>query len=164
MKLAESLNFWAASSTEGASRLQMLQVGAQNQNTVGRSATAAPSNSPPPTNGAVKRSASGTAFVAEPESDAASGALGADPPEVESVAGCVAAASVGDVAVELSEPDDEQAAIDSPRAIAPMAARWVREDLTAPTVATCRCRRAAEHAEFPERSLARRALGGQCSG
>jgi len=35
MKLTESPNCWAASSTEGASRLQVLQVGAQNQNTVG---------------------------------------------------------------------------------------------------------------------------------
>ena len=36
-------------------------VGAQNQNATGRPATAAPSNSPLPTSGAVNRSASGTA-------------------------------------------------------------------------------------------------------
>ena len=49
-----------AASTEAASRLQMLQVGAQNQNTTARPAKSAPSNSPPPTSGARKFSASGT--------------------------------------------------------------------------------------------------------
>lgn len=36
-KLVLSWNFWETFSTEEASRLQMLQVGAQNQNTVGLS-------------------------------------------------------------------------------------------------------------------------------
>ena len=45
--------------------MQVLQVGAQNQNATGRPATAEPSNSPPPTRGAVKRSASGTAVSTE---------------------------------------------------------------------------------------------------
>ena len=49
-----------AASTEGASRLQMLQVGAQNQNATGRPATEVPSNSPPPTSGAVNSSSFGT--------------------------------------------------------------------------------------------------------
>src|SRR6056297_688132 len=60
MKLASSWNCTATSSTEGASRLQMLQVGAQNQNSVGLSATAAPSKVPPPTSGALNCRASGT--------------------------------------------------------------------------------------------------------
>jgi hypothetical protein len=59
-KLTDPANFWAASSTEGASRLQVLQVGAQNQNAVGLPAAVAPSNVPPPTSGAVNCSASGT--------------------------------------------------------------------------------------------------------
>jgi len=43
-----------AASTEGASWLQVIQVGAQNQNATGRPATDAPLNSPPPpTSGAV---------------------------------------------------------------------------------------------------------------
>lgn len=53
-------HFCAAPSTEGASRLQTLQVGAQNQNAVGLPTARAPSNSPPPTNGAVKFNTSGT--------------------------------------------------------------------------------------------------------
>lgn len=42
----------------------MLQVGAQNQNTAGFPANAAPSNSPPPTRGARKFKASGTPMLA----------------------------------------------------------------------------------------------------
>lgn len=49
----------AAASTEGASRLQTLQVGAQNQKAVGRPAADAPSNSPPPTRAAVKSNTDG---------------------------------------------------------------------------------------------------------
>ena len=49
-----------AASTEAASRLQMLQVGAQNQNTTGRPANSDPTNSPPPTNRARKSNAVGT--------------------------------------------------------------------------------------------------------
>ena len=41
--------------------MQVLQVGAQNQNTVGFPAAVAPSNEPPPTSGAVNCSAAGTA-------------------------------------------------------------------------------------------------------
>ena len=52
-----------AASTEAASRLQMLQVGAQNQNTTGRPASSDPSNSPPPTNGARKFNAAGTVMT-----------------------------------------------------------------------------------------------------
>ena len=50
----------AAASTEGASALQTLQVGAQNQNAVERPARSAPLNSPPPTRGAVNCNNSGT--------------------------------------------------------------------------------------------------------
>ena len=53
-----------AASTEAASALQTLQVGAQNQNTTGRPAMVAPSNDPPPTSGAVKASALGTPVAA----------------------------------------------------------------------------------------------------
>ena len=60
MKSTDPAQRLRAASTEGASRLQMLQVGAQNQNTIGRPAKSAPSNSPPPTSGARKFSASGT--------------------------------------------------------------------------------------------------------
>jgi len=45
--------------------LQMLQVGAQNQNTVGLPTAAAPSKVPPPTSGAVNCSASGTTAGSE---------------------------------------------------------------------------------------------------
>jgi hypothetical protein len=50
-----------AASTEAASRLQMLQVGAQNQNTTGRSVYSLPSKAPPPTSGALKSSTPATA-------------------------------------------------------------------------------------------------------
>ena len=50
----------AAASTEGASALHTLQVGAQNQNAVARPARSAPLNSPPPTRGAVNCNSSGT--------------------------------------------------------------------------------------------------------
>jgi hypothetical protein len=75
-KLTVSANLWAASSTEGASRLQVLQVGAQNQNAVGLPATDAPSNVPPPTSGAVNSSASGTGDVAAGLSVAGAGPAG----------------------------------------------------------------------------------------
>ena len=50
----------AASSTEGASRLQVVQYGAQNHKTTGLPANVDTSISPPPTSGARNRSASGT--------------------------------------------------------------------------------------------------------
>ena len=50
----------AAASTEDASALQIVQVGAQNQNATGRPAMAAPLNSPPPTSGAEKFKTAGT--------------------------------------------------------------------------------------------------------
>jgi len=50
----------AAASTEGASALQELQVGAQNQKAVASPARSAPLNSPPPTSGAVNCNSSGT--------------------------------------------------------------------------------------------------------
>lgn len=50
----------AAASTEGASALQIVQVGAQNQNAVARPAKSAPANWPPPTSGAVNCNSCGT--------------------------------------------------------------------------------------------------------
>jgi len=55
----------AAASTEGASALQELQVGAQNQNAVASPARSAPLNSPPPTSGAVNCNSSGTLMGVE---------------------------------------------------------------------------------------------------
>ena len=83
-------HFWRAASTEGASRLQMLQVGAQNQNATGRPATDAPSNWPPPTSGAVNCNTAGTllavavasAFVAAAEPAVAVVAAVGAPPDV----------------------------------------------------------------------------------
>lgn len=49
--------------------MQILQVGAQNQNAVGRPKACAPLNSPPPTSGAVKSSNSGTTAEVEAEAD-----------------------------------------------------------------------------------------------
>jgi hypothetical protein len=54
----------AASSTEAASALQVLQPGAQNQKAVGRCAVALRSMLPPPTVGRSTRNASGTALAA----------------------------------------------------------------------------------------------------
>lgn len=56
----------AASSTEGASRLQVPQPGAQNQKTTGAPATEAPSNVPPPTSGAVNCNEAGTTAAGSP--------------------------------------------------------------------------------------------------
>lgn len=56
----------AASSTEGASRLQVPQPGAQNQNTTGVPATDAPSNVPPPTSGALNCNEAGTTAAGSP--------------------------------------------------------------------------------------------------
>jgi hypothetical protein len=64
MKLTLPLHFCAAASTEGASRLQTLQVGAQNQKAVGAPATDLPSKVPPPTNGALKFNAAGIGLAA----------------------------------------------------------------------------------------------------
>ena len=52
-KVTFSLQRWYASSTEGASRLHVLQVGAQNQNAIGLSTNVAEPKSPPPTSGAL---------------------------------------------------------------------------------------------------------------
>lgn len=59
-KATWSPHFWCAASTEGASALQLPQVGAQNQNAAGAPATEAPSNVPPPTSGLLNCSDSGT--------------------------------------------------------------------------------------------------------
>ncbi len=56
----------AASSTEGASRLHVVQYGAQNHKTTGLPASVDMSISPPPTRGARNRKASGTSGAGEP--------------------------------------------------------------------------------------------------
>jgi len=81
-KLTAPANFFAAASTEGASRLQALQVGAQNQNSVGLPANVAVSSSPPPTSGAVNCSAAGAATT----SPAAAVSAGAGPAAATSIA------------------------------------------------------------------------------
>ena len=65
----------AASSTEGASRLQVPQPGAQNQNTTGAPATDAPSNVPPPTSGALNCSEAGTTAAGSPTPSVAATAV-----------------------------------------------------------------------------------------
>jgi hypothetical protein len=85
----------------------MLQVGAQNQNTVGLPANDAASMAPPPTAGAVNWSASGTAIddsvadVATGAGDAVGGSVAVDSATGEDAAaaelgGCAAAAAEGD--------------------------------------------------------------------
>jgi hypothetical protein len=63
-KLTRPAHSCAAASTEAASRLQVLQVGAQNHSAKGVPAKAAPSKLPPPTSGAVNCSESGTGAAA----------------------------------------------------------------------------------------------------
>ena len=137
MKLAESPNLFAASSTEGASRLQTDQVGAQNQNTVGLSANpAARSISPPPTNGAVNCNASGATagelFSAAVWSVAGGSAVatsvagaesegGADSGEAESGAG--ASVATGLEPVLLPESDPVEQAAPSNMSAAPVSAK-----------------------------------------
>jgi hypothetical protein len=65
-KATSPAHLCAASSTEGASRLQVPQPGAQNQNTTGAPATEAPSNVPPPTSGAVNCNEAGTTAAGSP--------------------------------------------------------------------------------------------------
>ena len=69
-KLTSPANFFAAASTEGASRLQLLQVGAQNQNSVGLPAKVAASMSPPPTSGAVNCNEAGAVTTSPATSSA----------------------------------------------------------------------------------------------
>jgi hypothetical protein len=85
-----------ASSTEGASELHVLQPGAQNQNTVGFPASAAPSKVPPDTNGAEKFSSSGTATAGVVGATVAGAAVSA---EGGAVASTLAGASVIGAAV-----------------------------------------------------------------
>ncbi len=106
-KLTAPANFFAAASTEGASRLQAIQVGAQNQNSVGLPANVAASSSPPPTSGAVNCSAAGAATTspgAATTSPAAAVSAGAGPAAATSIAGTsdardVSAAGLGVAAV-----------------------------------------------------------------
>ena len=75
--------------------MQMLQVGAQNQNATGRPATDAPSNWPPPTSGAVNCNTAGTMLAAA----VAFAFVAAAEPAVAVVAAVEAAVAVAAVAV-----------------------------------------------------------------
>jgi hypothetical protein len=86
-----------AASTEGASRLQMLQVGAQNQNATGRAPYSAPTNSPPPTNGAENCSAAGATADGSPAAGAVDSAVA---PSSAPVAGVDAEAVVDDTGAD----------------------------------------------------------------
>lgn len=112
-KLTSPANFFAAASTEGASRLQVLQVGAQNQNNVGLPAKVAASSSPPPTSGAVNCSEAGAARtspagVVSPAAGSVTGtsvvatSVTGTSAAATSVAGIVAAAGPGVAAVPSS--------------------------------------------------------------
>ena len=89
-KLTVSPNFFAASSTEGASRLHVLQLGAQNQNTVGLPASDATSSSPPPTRGALNCNEAGTTRGA-----ASAGAAAGSAADGSAATGAAAAESAG---------------------------------------------------------------------
>src|SRR6056297_199386 len=108
-KSTESANCAAASSTEGASRLQMLQVGAQNQNAVGAPATDAPSKVPPPRSGALNCRMSGTATGSVGAGASVGGAAVSPGVAVESgvwvvsVGGAVGAAAVESAAAASAE-------------------------------------------------------------
>jgi hypothetical protein len=109
----------------------MLQVGAQNQNTVGLPAAAAPSKVPPPTSGAVNWSASGTTTGASVGVGASLGA-GADVASVAVFDGAVApvvgvgasvvsaAAAGGEESAESSDSEAQAVAANS-STVAPMA-------------------------------------------
>ena len=117
-KLTESPNFAAASSTEGASRLHVLQVGAQNQNTVGLPANVLASSSPPPTSGALNwRAAGAAARAASPSAASLAGA-----PAVDSPAASVAAGTASlSVAESVADPPLQAANSRLPAAKAPSA-------------------------------------------
>ncbi len=83
---------FVASSTEGASLLQMLQPGAQNQTANGWPAYAAKSNSPPPINGALICSSGGTTTGATLTTGAGVGVVS---PTAAAVVGAVAASVAG---------------------------------------------------------------------
>jgi hypothetical protein len=97
-KLTVSPNFAAAASTEGASRLQKLQVGAQNQNTVGLPASELASSSPPPTNGALNCRAPGTAMAS---TSAGTATVAASAGAAGSVSGVATVSMAGAVLAEL---------------------------------------------------------------
>ena len=90
-------HFCAASSTEGASRLQVLHHGAQNHSSTGRPASVVSSMSPPPRSGAVNCSAAGTATSAAPSEVASTAAAGDDAAgvAVDDAAGSDAGAASG---------------------------------------------------------------------
>jgi hypothetical protein len=161
MKLTWSANWAATSSTEGASRLQVLQVGAQNQNAVGTPATAAPSKVPPPTRGALNWRMSGTTTASVP-ADAASSSAGGAPGTVlaplDDVAASEPASPVSPTAgadvtesAESSESADPQAASNRASAAAAGAirrGRFLGPVLTVRTVVTGAMPRAAAPPSF----------------
>jgi hypothetical protein len=105
-KLTAPANFFAAASTEGASRLQVLQVGAQNQNSVGLPANVAASSSPPPTSGAVNCRAAGAATT--------SSAGGVSPAAGSAAAGSATGTSVTGTPVAGSAVDAVPSLVDPP--------------------------------------------------
>ena len=88
-------NFFATASTEGASALHVLHVGAQNQNAVGLPANSAPSIAPPPTLTVLKFRISGTAV------GATDGATDAAP--ATAVTGAAAAEGAAEDAADTGE-------------------------------------------------------------
>ena len=130
MNVALPAHRCAASSTEGASRLQVPQPGAQNQNTTGAPATEAPSKVPPPTRGALNCNEAGTTAAGSPAPSVAAtvavvaaveGACGAGVDAVGSAAAVTEAASVA-----VSSP---QPAPTRPRAQHSAAMRRLRGDM-----------------------------------
>jgi hypothetical protein len=95
-------NFFATASTEGASALHVLQVGAQNQNATGLPTRSAPLSVPPATFGAENFSTAGTATAgAGAELAGAAELVGAT--ELAAAAGFVVAAGAAEVVAAAVE-------------------------------------------------------------
>ena len=130
-------------STEGASALHVLQVGAQNQRASGLPAQSAPLSVPPPIFGTLKFNAAGTAFgaggaVTGTDAGAAAGAAvvaGAGAAVVEA-ATVVEAAAVVEAATVVTTNGPGCAAVDTFVVFAPQAAR---AKVAAPSAANGRC-------------------------
>jgi hypothetical protein len=137
-----------ASSTEGASRLQLVHHGAQNHSSTGRPANSPISIWPPPTSGAAKSSASGTAAAFDPRSgvDADEVAAGVEV-AVGEVIGDVGG-SVGASAASSPPPHATSARMPPTVNVARRTRRERRPDITAGTIAS-RCRRPGS----PDRSF-----------
>ena len=149
-------HFCAASSTEEASRLQVLHQGAQNHSSTGRPASVVSSMSPPPTSGAANLSASGTlAGTLEVGSPGLAGVLDG------AAAGCVAgvllsdgdAAAAGDAGSVSAPPQ----AASMPTAMRGRTRRFTIGDRTGrPSRMSVGCRRVSESFRFGAVSLTAR--------